>query len=79
MPTKSPAFATIGYIGVVPEQRGKGYIDTLLRQGTATLLTAGAVTIRADTDVNNLPMANAFRRCGYRQFATRREYGLPCL
>lgn len=74
MPTKSPTFATIGYIGVVPEQRGHGYIHRLLQQGTATLHAAGEHHLRTDTDVNNAPMANAFRRAGYTQFATRREY-----
>ncbi len=76
MPTRAPAAATIGYIGVVPEQRGRGYIDDLLAQGTATLRAAGATTIRADTDVANFPMANAFLRAGYQEFATRREYAL---
>lgn len=74
MPTKSPTYATIGYIGVVPEQRGRGYIDILLQQGTTILNQAGADVIRADTDVNNLPMANAFKRAGYEPFARRREY-----
>ncbi|RED55736.1 GNAT family N-acetyltransferase [Cohnella lupini] len=76
MPASSPTFSTIGYIGVVPEQRGHGYIDVLLRRGTLILEEAGAAVIRADTDVNNIPMANAFRRAGYTQFATRREYGI---
>ena len=74
MPTRNPTAATIGYIGVVPEQRGHGYIDDLLAQGTITLLNTNTTTIRADTDVANIPMAQAFRRAGYRQFATRREY-----
>ncbi|WP_426984171.1 GNAT family N-acetyltransferase [Brevibacillus borstelensis] len=74
MPAKSPAFATIGYIGVMPEQRGRGYIHQLLGRGTDILLKAGVTPIRADTDVHNEPMANAFRRAGYIQFATRSEY-----
>ncbi|MCR8644573.1 GNAT family N-acetyltransferase [Paenibacillus sp. N1-5-1-14] len=74
MPTKAPNFATIGYIGVVPEHRGHGYIDILLKQGTATLLQTGENLIRTDTDVSNFPMAQAFLRCGYTQFASRKEY-----
>ena len=31
MPARAPAMTTIGYIGVVPSQRGKGYVDDLLR------------------------------------------------
>ncbi len=76
MPAKSPTFATIGYIGVVPEYRGKGFIRLLLHHGTETLINAGETAIRADTDVNNIPMANAFRKIGYVQFCNRREYSL---
>jgi ribosomal protein S18 acetylase RimI-like enzyme len=76
MPAKAPAFSTIAYIGVIPEQRGKGYIDPLLNQGTSLLLAAGETLIRADTDVSNFPMAQAFLRSGYTQFSTRKEYSL---
>lgn len=76
MPAQNPTYATIAFIGVVPEQRGRGYIDVLLNKGTAILLEAGISMIRADTDVNNFPMANAFKRQGYVQFAVRREFTL---
>lgn len=76
MPAKAPAFATIAYIGVVPERRGHGYIDPLLQQGTSILLAAGEALIRADTDVSNVPMAQAFLRAGYTQFCSRSEYSL---
>ena len=75
MPARSPTFLTIGYIGIVPEQRGHGYVNDLLARGTATLRAAsGDDAIRADTDLDNAPMAAAFERAGYRRFATRREY-----
>lgn len=75
MPTKAPSIVSIGYIGVVPEQRGRGYVNDLLGRGTATLLRiADGLAIRADTDVANTPMAAAFERAGWRQFATRREF-----
>jgi RimJ/RimL family protein N-acetyltransferase len=76
MPTKSLTVGTIGYIGVVPEQRGLGYSHDLLVRGTATLHAAGISVIRADADVDNEPMAKAFRRTGYTQAGTRREYQL---
>ncbi|EJL22375.1 N-acetyltransferase [Brevibacillus sp. BC25] len=76
MPTVSPTFATIGYIGVLPEQRGHGYIDRLLKQATDVLVQAGETYIRADTDVKNTPMAKAFLRAGYHQFASRQEFSL---
>ena len=76
MPTRALNFVTIGYIGVVPEHRGHGYIDDILGQGTAILQRTGADTIITDTDIANFPMANAFRRAGYTEFAARREYVL---
>ncbi len=74
LPATIPAASTIGYVGVVPEHRGHGYVDDLLARAMATLHAAGPARIVADTDVANAPMAAAFRRAGFRQFATRREY-----
>jgi ribosomal protein S18 acetylase RimI-like enzyme len=74
MPAATMSWGTIGYIGVVPEQRGHGYIDDLLARGTSILTASGDRGIEADTDVSNKPMANAFRRAGYTQSGTRREY-----
>lgn len=76
MPARNAAAATIGYIGVTPEQRGRGYSDDLLARTVATLRGAGAGSIQADADVRNSPMATAFRRAGWQQFATRREYSI---
>ena len=71
---------TIGYIGVVPSQRGRGYVDDLLARGTAILRhDVPDIVIRADTDLANAPMAAAFERAGYERFATRREYELSTL
>jgi GNAT superfamily N-acetyltransferase len=55
----------IGYIGVLPEHRGNGYIDGILSEGTRVLASAGADYIRASTDLGNVPMAKAFSRQGY--------------
>ena len=76
MPAENPTSATIAYIGVVPGQRGRGYISDLLARGTATLVEAGVDRIRADTDLRNDPMARAFERAGYERFATRSEYAV---
>jgi ribosomal protein S18 acetylase RimI-like enzyme len=62
------------WIGVVPEQRGRGYVDDLLTWVVETLVQAGVRRIVADTDVENWPMARAFRRTGWRQFATSATY-----
>ena len=58
---------------------GQGYIDDLLAAGTATLLSGrkkggNEKLLRADTDVVNTPMAAAFRRAGWVEFASRREF-----
>ena len=46
MPTRLPGAATIGYIGVAPEMRGKGYGEVLLVRGTKTWLKTGAPLVR---------------------------------
>jgi RimJ/RimL family protein N-acetyltransferase len=76
MPARNATSAVINFMGVVPEHRGKGYVDDLLAEGTAALHAAGAERVRADTDTRNLPMAAAFGRAGYAEFAKRREYGV---
>ncbi|MGA5298555.1 GNAT family N-acetyltransferase [Nucisporomicrobium flavum] len=55
----------IAYIGVVPGQRGNGYIDEVLAEGTRVLAAEGVPRIRAATDLGNVPMARAFARAGY--------------
>ena len=55
----------VGFIGVVPEQRGHGYVDDLLGECTRLLVEHGAVRIVGGTDLTTSPMAAAFRRAGY--------------
>ena len=76
MPAEPPGFLTIFYVGVVPDMRGRGYIDDLLAAGTTTLLQASrnGKPLIADTDVSNAPMAAAFERAGWARFAGRREF-----
>ncbi|HEX6700735.1 MAG TPA: GNAT family N-acetyltransferase [Gaiellaceae bacterium] len=63
----------VAYVGVVPERRGRGFVDDLLRTGTAVLLEAGEERIEADTDKANVPMQRAFERSGYVSDTTRLE------
>lgn len=65
---------TIGYIGVVPEQRGRGYVDDLLRRGMAVMIQDGIQTMICDTDAPNIPMQRAFERSGYTQTDTTWVY-----
>lgn len=65
IPSATPYHRNVGYVGVVPEWRGKGLIDDLLAEITRFHAAAGADRITATTDVNNWPMAAAFDRAGY--------------
>lgn len=77
IPTRNPYGPVVGYLGVVPELRGQGYIDDLLAETTRVHGTAGAQRIVAMTDVGNRPMAAAFERGGYRNTATRLVLSAP--
>jgi len=68
--------AVIGYVGVVAEQRGRGYALDLLARATRVLVDTGLTPIVADTDVGNPAMANAFRRMGYQRFGRRADLEL---
>jgi ribosomal protein S18 acetylase RimI-like enzyme len=74
MGARNPTSAVIAYVGVVPEQRGRGYAAPLVRRGTERLVAAGAGEIRADCDRENIPMVKGFQRAGYEQFARRRSF-----
>lgn len=71
LPSANDGGPVVGYLGVVPGQRGHGYVDDLLAEITWSLAGDGATSIRADTDTTNLPMAAAFDRTGYRVHGIR--------
>ena len=64
-PARNEYNPVIGYLAVVPEHRGNGYINDILAEGTRFLAGLGVPRIRAATDVGNTPMADAFLRAGY--------------
>lgn len=68
VPARNSYHPIIAYLGVLPEHRGRGYIDGILTEGTRVLHEAGVSHIRASTDVGNVPMAAAFARAGYVTF-----------
>jgi ribosomal protein S18 acetylase RimI-like enzyme len=72
IPVRNYSRPAIGYLGVVPEQRGHGYVDELLAEMAWRLseLAPGEEVV-ADTDVDNVPMAKAFTRAGFRNTAVR--------
>ncbi|MDT7797001.1 MAG: hypothetical protein QOI78_434 [Actinomycetota bacterium] len=65
LPSRNYHDPVIGYIAVVPEQRGHGYAYDLLVEATHDLVAYGADRIVAATDVPNVPMAKAFAKAGY--------------
>ncbi|MFF1557945.1 GNAT family N-acetyltransferase [Streptomyces sp. NPDC058279] len=65
VPSATPYHPNVGYLGVVPEQRGKGLIDEILAEITRFHAGRGARRITATTDTVNAPMAAAFDRAGY--------------
>lgn len=72
IPSQNTEVPVVGYLGVLPEHRGHGYVDDILAEITQVLITeAGATKIRADTDLQNRPMAAAFDRAGYQNTGRR--------
>lgn len=65
IPSATPYHRNVGYLGVVPELRGRGYVDDLLGEITRLHAADGADRITATTDVANRPMAAAFDRANY--------------
>lgn len=61
---------SIGYIGIVPEQRGRGYIHDLPAKGMAVLRSAGIKRIYSEADSRNTAMLRAFERAGHQPAGT---------
>lgn len=77
VPTRNYSIPVVGYVAVLPEHRGRGYVDELLAETTRVLVENGADRIGADTDSTNTPMAAAFDRAGYRKLKVRLVIGSP--
>lgn len=71
LPSANQSGPVVGYLGVLPEHRGRGYAGDLLAEITRSHAARGAERITADTDAGNVPMARTFERAGYRLFAIR--------
>ncbi|MFM9699656.1 GNAT family N-acetyltransferase [Streptomyces europaeiscabiei] len=65
IPAHNPSGPTIGFIGVVPEQRGRGYAYDLLAECTHLLVEQGAEFVSGATDQGNFPMAANFAKAGF--------------
>ncbi|MFE3641169.1 GNAT family N-acetyltransferase [Streptomyces sp. NPDC059169] len=65
IPAHNPSGPCIGFIGVVPEQRGRGYAYDLLVECTHVLARHGAEFVAGATDQHNFPMAGNFTKAGH--------------
>ncbi len=74
IPSKNDGGPIIDYVGVVPTQRGHGYVDDLLIKGMDVLRLEGARRIRSDSDQMNIPSGRAFLRVGFKRFQRRWLY-----
>jgi ribosomal protein S18 acetylase RimI-like enzyme len=77
VPSATPYHRNVGYLGVVPEMRGRGHVDEILAEITRFQAADGARVITATTDAANAPMAAAFGRAGYRITEIRMVYSAP--
>lgn len=65
IPSATPYGPNVGYLGVVPELRGRGYVGDILAEITRFHAAGGATRVTATTDLANRPMAAAFARAGF--------------
>ncbi|MGL5852967.1 MAG: GNAT family N-acetyltransferase, partial [Phycicoccus sp.] len=77
IPSATPTNRNVGYLAVLPEHRGRGYVDEILAFITRFHAEQGAPRITATTDAANTPMAAAFRRAGFRRTETRIDLEAP--
>lgn len=74
LPARNPGFPVIGFVGVSPDHRGKGYAASVVARGTKILVENGATEIRGDCDAANVGMFKGFVKSGYANFADRRAF-----
>jgi RimJ/RimL family protein N-acetyltransferase len=77
IPSATPYHRNVGYLGVVPQLRGRGYVTDILAAITRFHAADGAERITATTDLGNHPMAAAFERSGYRNTEVRLILSAP--
>lgn len=77
IPSATPYHRNVGYLGVVPELRGRGYVDDLLGEITRIHAADGSDRITATTDVGNNPMSAAFDRANYQVTEVRMVFQAP--
>ncbi|MGA4844168.1 GNAT family N-acetyltransferase [Streptomyces sp. G45] len=74
IPARNHSGPIVGFIGVVPEQRGHGYAYDLLVECAHFLVERGAEFITGATDQGNVPMAAQFAKAGFPVVRERINY-----
>ncbi|MFE6200768.1 GNAT family N-acetyltransferase [Streptomyces sp. NPDC057838] len=77
IPAHNPSGLCVGFIGVLPDQRGRGYAYDLLAECTHFLVEQGAESVAAATDRGNVPMAANFAKAGYPVVRERIDFEPP--
>ncbi|GLW47359.1 N-acetyltransferase [Streptomyces sp. NBRC 14336] len=77
IPARNQTAPVIGFIGVVPEHRGRGYAYDLLVECTRFLAEQGAEFIGGATDQGNFPMAANFTKAGHPVVRERIDFHIP--
>jgi RimJ/RimL family protein N-acetyltransferase len=77
IPSATPYNRNVGYLGVLPEHRGHGYVDELLAEITRFHASHDADRITSTTDAANTPMVAAFKRAKYELKETRLVFSVP--
>lgn len=65
----------LAYVGVVPEQRGNGYVNDLIGYATDLATAQGWESVQSQTDMENLPTRRAFDRNGFTMLERSRSWG----
>ncbi|GLZ80953.1 hypothetical protein Afil01_57600 [Actinorhabdospora filicis] len=73
-PTVISNSASIGYITVAADHRGRGYVNDLLAEGLHVHAGNGRTVVTASTDLANAPMKAAFDRAGFRTVTVQLDY-----
>ncbi|WP_246065579.1 GNAT family N-acetyltransferase/peptidase C39 family protein [Hydrocarboniclastica marina] len=71
---KATRLARIYSIAVAPAARGKGLGEKLIRQAEALAAEAGRIVMRLEVRTDNPAAIALYRRLGYRQFGTLKDY-----
>ena len=71
---KATRLARIYSIAVAPDSRGQGLGEKLIRQAEAVAAEAGRIVMRLEVRIDNLGAIELYRRLGYRQFGTLKDY-----